>query len=412
VSPKQSDPGGMEGLRRHLSEAARQLADRPGVRRLVEKVARGLRDGRREEALSRQLQEGLLPSRLPAVEGLAVAARLIHAPGGGTDLYDVFELAEGFVGFFVAEVRSGGFPGAPLLATTKVALDAARMQFHSPAAILDEVNADLVHRGTEGRFLTAFLGVLDVRTLHLRYVNAAHPAPLRRSGRRTRSLRGKGRCLGRFEDPDYREIEVQLDPGERLVLYSSGLTQARDRSGAAYSAADEMAPENLVDRLLQDVERHVGTASLRRDISVVAVSLAKDIVLDTKIVIRSEPDQLTRPVNAIMARLQELNYDERTQFAIRLCIEEALINALKHGNRMDRTKRITTTFRADEHGLRISVEDEGNGFHPDAVPDPRLPENLEVSHGRGLLLMRSYMDEVSFSNKGRKVTLVKKAPWE
>ena len=69
------------------------------------------------------------------------------------------------------------------------------------------------------------------------------------------------------------------------------------------------------------------------------------------------------------------------------------------------------TFSADHDQCVVAVEDEGQGFDPSAVPDPTADENLELPHGRGLVLMRAYMDEVSFNAKGNRVTMRKKAPW-
>ena len=414
-------------VRRQIDAAADELSDHPAVHRPLKGLAACAGDpsaaGRALARLARELQEGLLPRRLPKAEGIRVAARLVRASadgGTGAVLYDVFEMSEGRMGFFVAEARCGGITAAPLLSMTKVLLDSTRNEFHSPLAILNQINAELVHGRPNGRCLAAFLGVLDLRTLHLRYVNASQRPPLRFGLHAPKALDGRGRFLGRFADPGYEEVEVQLLPGERVLFYTGGLVAAKGRGERPYTAVrlrrrlmewKAEPPARLLSRLIGDLKGHLGGRKVARDIALVAAALAPNLVLDTKIVVRSEPSQLVRPVNAVMERLKALHYDERTQFAVRLCLEEALINALKHGNRMDRTKHITCTFRADEEGVRASVEDEGDGFHPDAVPDPTLPENLEVSHGRGLLLMRSYMDRVEFSNRGRKVTLYKKAPW-
>lgn len=410
----------MEEIRRELDAVARELGDRPAVRAHLENLSRGLAY-EEEVILGRELQEGLLPLQMPEVKGLDIAARLISAAGATTDLYDVFEASEGVVGFFLAEARPAGLTAAPILTLAKVMLDSARTTFHTPLAIMTEMNAELRRRRHTRDYLTAFLGLLDTRTLHLRYVNASHRAPLRFGLNAPKPLTGGGRFLGRHARPGYEEVEVQLAPGERLFFYTSGLTLAKNAQGESYGARRlraiineraEESPENTIDRVYKDLRRHARRRKFANDVTLLAVVLSPDILLEEQIVIRSEPDQLTRPVNAIMGRLKEMNYDERSQFAVRLCLEEALINALKHGNKMDRMKRIIVTFRIDEHEMRVSVQDEGDGFHPDAVPDPRLPENLEVSHGRGLLLMRSYMDDVLYSDNGCKVTLVKKAPWE
>ncbi len=95
-------------------------------------------------------------------------------------------------------------------------------------------------------------------------------------------------------------------------------------------------------------------------------------------------------------------------FAIRLALEEALANAIKHGNRRDPSKRITVSAELAPEQTAITVADEGEGFDPNVLPDPTADENLEKPCGRGIMLMRAYMDEVAFNEAGNEVRLVKR----
>jgi serine/threonine-protein kinase RsbW len=101
-------------------------------------------------------------------------------------------------------------------------------------------------------------------------------------------------------------------------------------------------------------------------------------------------------------------FDEHDAFAVKMAVEEALVNAIKHGNQMDPDKsvRVTYALKADRFDVRIT--DEGPGFNPDDVPDPTAPENLERPCGRGLLLMRHYMTEVVYHDRGRAVHMSKR----
>lgn len=102
----------------------------------------------------------------------------------------------------------------------------------------------------------------------------------------------------------------------------------------------------------------------------------------------------------ILDELRRRRYSERVIFGVRLSMEEALVNAIKHGNRMDPEKLVHVRYRITDEHFEIEIEDEGAGFHPDDVPDPTAPENLERPCGRGLLLMRSYMTECEFLPPG------------
>jgi serine/threonine-protein kinase RsbW len=110
----------------------------------------------------------------------------------------------------------------------------------------------------------------------------------------------------------------------------------------------------------------------------------------------------------VLGLLQELDYDDDHIFAVRLALEEALVNAMKHGNAFDPNRSVHIWYRASAERIEIRVADEGGGFDPEQVPDPTADENLERPCGRGIMLMRCYMDEVTFSAEGNQVSMVKR----
>lgn len=109
----------------------------------------------------------------------------------------------------------------------------------------------------------------------------------------------------------------------------------------------------------------------------------------------------------LLARLAAVGYDEDHRFAVRLAFEEAMVNAMKHGNKMDPSRSVTLSYRVSPERVEIRVADEGPGFDPGGVPDPTADENLNKPCGRGIMLMRCYMDEVAYSSSGKEVRMVK-----
>ena len=103
----------------------------------------------------------------------------------------------------------------------------------------------------------------------------------------------------------------------------------------------------------------------------------------------------------IVHTMERFSYSSRDVFAVRLSFEEGLANAIKHGNLLDESKLVRVTCRIDASKLRIQIQDQGAGFEPDAVPDPTEEEFIERPTGRGLLLMRAYMDRCEFVDHGR-----------
>jgi serine/threonine-protein kinase RsbW len=113
------------------------------------------------------------------------------------------------------------------------------------------------------------------------------------------------------------------------------------------------------------------------------------------------------PENLILSELARCGYDEDTMFGIKLALEEAITNAVKHGNCNDAAKHIVIRYHVDPQRTIVMVGDEGCGFCPDAVPDPTAEENLERPNGRGIMLMQSYMTKVQFNPSGNEVWLLK-----
>jgi len=127
-----------------------------------------------------------------------------------------------------------------------------------------------------------------------------------------------------------------------------------------------------------------------------------------KLSIPSTLEEVAKVRKAIIAEAASAGYGELALFAIQLALDEALSNAVNHGNSGDSSKKVTVEYSIDAERASFCITDQGPGFDPDKLPDPTAEENLEHPHGRGVMLMRAYMTEVSFNTKGNAVTLVKK----
>jgi serine/threonine-protein kinase RsbW len=112
-------------------------------------------------------------------------------------------------------------------------------------------------------------------------------------------------------------------------------------------------------------------------------------------------------LDGLIADMTTAGYPEKDRFGVRLAIDEAIANAIKHGNKQARDKWVWVRYRVTPESVLASVEDQGPGFNPEDVPDPLAPENLERGSGRGLFLMRSYMTWVRHNERGNCITLCK-----
>jgi len=127
----------------------------------------------------------------------------------------------------------------------------------------------------------------------------------------------------------------------------------------------------------------------------------------TDVVIPSDTAEARRVQDQIESQLQGCRASDQEVFSVRLALEEALVNAIKHGNEMDRSKKVHISFRFHGDRFEIRITDEGKGFDPSDVPDPTAIENLERPCGRGLMLMRHYMTEVEYNAVGNSVRMAK-----
>jgi len=132
-----------------------------------------------------------------------------------------------------------------------------------------------------------------------------------------------------------------------------------------------------------------------------------ELLLTKKVVFPSKPSEMLKVLHAILTEICGSGFNEDVVFAIRLALDEALSNAVRHGNCGDPSKQVTVEYSITDEGFKASVTDQGCGFHPDELPNPTLEENIERPCGRGVMLMKAYMSCVTYNKNGNSVTITK-----
>lgn len=126
--------------------------------------------------------------------------------------------------------------------------------------------------------------------------------------------------------------------------------------------------------------------------------------------LRNFPDDMSVVQEQVIAAAAAHHYPEASMFAIRLALEEAISNAFRHGNKLDPRLHVDVSWSVGPHSISITVEDQGEGFDPESLPDPTDESRLDLPSGRGVLLINAYMTEVHYSNRGTRVTMTYKRP--
>jgi serine/threonine-protein kinase RsbW len=113
-------------------------------------------------------------------------------------------------------------------------------------------------------------------------------------------------------------------------------------------------------------------------------------------------------VQAVLTQLCTIvGFEEETTHYLAVAVRESVVNAMKHGNAQDESKRVEIQFTLLDQGLEVQVKDQGKGFEPKEIPDPLAPENLLKAYGRGIFFMKQFMDEVSYSFPAKGGTVVR-----
>ena len=133
-------------------------------------------------------------------------------------------------------------------------------------------------------------------------------------------------------------------------------------------------------------------------------------VLRGRLELASCLEEVERAQHELVEAMASRGHEAGARFAVRAAVEEALANAIEHGNRLDTDRRVTVEYQVDESAATIEVADQGPGFDPGAVPDPTRPENIDIPSGRGITLMKAFMSEVEVVPPGNRVRLVYRRP--
>ncbi|MHC5035405.1 MAG: ATP-binding SpoIIE family protein phosphatase [Planctomycetota bacterium] len=404
----------LEARLRSRPAAAAPVRSERELRIMAEQLERQAMLLERDEQVARELQRSLQPVVEGTLEGVDLAIQTRPGSRVGGDFYDIINLSDNFAAFLIADVSGYGLPAAVIMATGRLAFRTYAANELSPRTIMGNVNKALLRSTLAGHYLTAFLAVLDTELLTLQYVNASHCSPFIMREGEAMPLDTEGLFVGMFEDPQYEQKSMQLEQHDRLFFYTDGLLrgfQAKDPRDAQPNLQRYLTDNSglSINELIAELgERMVDAED---DVVMMGMELLLEKAQRKQIVIPSLPRELNHAESAILPVLENEGYGERAIFAVKLALEEAVINAIKHGNELDDTKKVIIGFSIDDNKAVISVTDEGEGFDPAEVPDPTAEDYLMATSGRGLALINAYMDEVRYNDPGNEIVMIKYAPW-
>ena len=271
---------------RDLQEKNRQLAKAYDDLQTAQALIIEKEKLERELEVARDIQRSLLPRSLPQLAGFDFGARMEPARAVGGDFFDFISLDEERLGVAVGDVSGKGVPAALFMAMTRTLMRAEARAANSPREVLRGLNEHLLEMNDAEMFVTVLYGILHTATCRFTYGRAGHELPVLcdAQGATLTPCCGHGGPLGVFPDPEIDENTLQLSPGQILLLYTDGMTEAFDEQGLSFGtkrlhqslgACCHLSAQEVCDRLLEMVMTHQCMVPQHDDVTLVTVRVSQ-----------------------------------------------------------------------------------------------------------------------------------------
>ena len=217
----------------------------------------------KELELAQRIQLSLLPGTCPSTDAFEIAARYVPMKSVAGDFYDVIAADADHVGLLIADVSGHGVPAALIASMVKMAAVSQRDNAAHPAQLLSGMNRALCGN-TQGQYVTAAYVFVDGESKELRYAAAGHPSMMHLRNGMVTEIAENGLLLAAVDDITYTEVVVPLEPGDRLLLYTDGMVEARNAAGAMFGEAAlfaaleqsaGLATDVAADRIIASVQQ-------------------------------------------------------------------------------------------------------------------------------------------------------------
>lgn len=365
-------------------------------------------------------QRALLPVDMPRLPRIGMVANYIAAAGSRAvcgDFYDFVSLSEGRVGLVLGDVCGIGPIAANDAALTRYTFRSFAEQIDDPAELMQRMNAHIRRQASPERFVRLLLGVLDPERAVLEYANAGHVPPIvyRASADETEWLGEGGIALGVEDDAAYKAGRVELEPGDMVMFYTDGVTEA-PRFGRPFGQGRLTdivkeygvgSPGELVQAIRRSVQSWTAENELRDDIALLVFQVARDESLGEavrEIVLPNEPARVSEMRRFVGAFLAALRAPVDISSEILLSVGEAAGNAYRHGRRTEGGSEIRVRCEYVHPNFEVEVADDGPGFDVKEVGERAAPDPF-AQGGRGMFLMQQLMDDVAIESSSKGTTI-------
>jgi len=404
------------------------------LREQIEKIARATIEKERmsiELDVAARIQTSMLPAKFPPFAGrkndFDLFAEVYPAKEVGGDFYDFFFIDDDHFAVMIADVSGKGIPAAIFMAIAKTLIKNNLKNADNPDIAMNNINQQLYNINSEAMFVTIWLGILQLSSGRMKFINAGHNPPFIKKGEDSFQLlqTPPDLVLAAMGDTQYRCREVRLDDGDILFLYTDGITEATDKQGHFFGtkrllsfmdANAGLPPKQLLPALRACIEEYSDGAQQYDDITILALRYDREKIMRT-LRITAEPEELAKLISFIGYDLDAGACPEKIRGQIELAVEEIFINIANYAyhNYMEEVLVSCGITRFDgKVTITVNFADSGEPFNPLEFEEPDLSLPLEKREvgGLGILMVKRIMDNISYEYDDGMNHLIIKKSWE
>ena len=364
------------------------------------------------------IQGAVLPKEFPDSAFGEIYGLMDSAKKVGGDFYDFFNIDENHLAFVIGDASGKGIPSSLYMMKAQSLIRALSKNAKCDTAkIINEVNSNLCEGNEYNMFVTCWLGILDKESGELRYTNAGHNPPIIKSNGKFNYLSAEvGLVLGGFNDFEYKETKIKLKKGDKLFLYTDGVTEAHNVRSELYGedrllekvSKLDASPYDTITKIREDVREYSRNAEQFDDITMLMVEYRKPQSVFSK-KFEAKAENLDAVQNFIVTSIKA-DLDVKFKNQLLIVAEEIFINIASYAYESRGYCNVDVNF--DNNVLTLVFTDNGVEFNPLEKDDPDTKKKAEERQigGLGIFMVKNLMDKVYYERKDGKniLTMIKK----
>ena len=362
-----------------------------------------------------RIQNSVLPKEsCEYVYGIMDAAKVV-----GGDFFDYFYIDDSHLALVIGDVSGKGIPASLYMMKTETLIQSLTKTFKNDTAlIMERCNVALCTNNDANMFVTCWLGIINLSSGELKYTNAGHnKAILILNGKAEYTTEKSGIILGAFDSAKYEEKTVKLNKGDKILLYTDGVTESHNSNDELfgddrlleYVNNNIKAPKDFVLGLRQNLNEFAGCAEQFDDITIMMYDHDFDAIMSESRVFKADVKELDNLFEYSSRLLNQLDFSSRDVIMINTALEEIFVNVAHYAYDNEGTVEITLS-RANNK-VSFVFKDNGKPFNPLERKDPNITASSDEREigGLGIYMVKKIMDEVhyEYTNSQNVLTLIK-----